>query len=86
MCYSDSEDAFLDWKSSSGQKDVQWKQAIERMREENIPDAHVCPISEGRDVVETSSPDITVFQVSDGDLKSVSGPDHKVSHLLQHTT
>lgn len=85
MCYSDSEDAFLDWKSSSGQKDVQWKQATEGMRGENLPDAHVCLISEDRDV-ETSSPDITVFQVSDGDLKSVSGPDHKVSDLLQHTT
>lgn len=79
------EDAFLDWKSSSGQKDVQWKQAIEGMREENIPDAHVCPISEDRDVVETSSPDITVFQVSDGDLKSVSGPDHKFPSIVPDT-
>lgn len=85
MCYSVSEDAFLDSKSRNGQNDVQWKQAIEGMRGENIPAVHVCPISGDLDVVESSSPDVTVFQVSDGGLKSVSGPDHKVTDLLQVT-
>lgn len=76
------EDAFLDSKSRNGQNDVQWKQAIEGMRGENIPAVHVCPISGDLDVVESSSPDVTVFQVSDGGLKSVSGPDHKFPSIV----
>ncbi|XP_035201119.1 cell division cycle-associated protein 2 isoform X3 [Oxyura jamaicensis] len=77
--------ALPDLKSSNDQKDAQWKQAIKGMRGENIPAAHVRPVSEDLDVGETSSPDVTVFQVSDGDLKSVSGPDHKFPSIVPDT-
>ncbi|XP_050766196.1 cell division cycle-associated protein 2 isoform X2 [Gymnogyps californianus] len=78
-----SEDEFLDnTKSRNACKDVQQKSVVERMRGENICAVHMYSSSKDLDAVEASSSNDTVFQVSDGDLKSVSGIDHKFSNVV----
>ncbi|XP_052661654.1 cell division cycle-associated protein 2 isoform X5 [Harpia harpyja] len=76
-----SEDIFLDDnKSGNAHKDVQQKPAVERMR--NVCAVHMYSSSKDLDIAEASSSNNTVFQVSDGDLKSVSGIDHKFSNIV----
>ncbi|XP_075379790.1 cell division cycle-associated protein 2 isoform X6 [Mycteria americana] len=78
-----SEDVFLDKpKSGNAFKDVQQKPAVERMRGKNICAVHMYSSSKHLDTVEASSSSDTMFQVSDGDLKSVSGVDHKFSNIV----
>ncbi|KAM7080591.1 cell division cycle-associated protein 2 isoform 2-T9 [Ciconia maguari] len=78
-----SEDVFLDkTKSGNAFKDVQQKPAVERMRGKNICAVHMYSSSKHLDTVEASSSSDTMFQVSDGDLKSVSGIDHKFSNIV----
>ncbi|KAM6113188.1 cell division cycle-associated protein 2 [Phoenicopterus ruber ruber] len=68
-----SEDIFLDGaKSRNTCKDVQQKPVAE---------VHMYSSSKALDGVEASSCNDTVFRVSDGDLKSLSGIDHKFSNL-----
>ncbi|XP_076215090.1 cell division cycle-associated protein 2 [Aptenodytes patagonicus] len=80
-CFSG--DVFLDnTKSRNACKDVQQKPVVERTRGKNIRAVHTYSSSKDLDVVEASSSNDTVFQVSDGDLKSVSGLDHKFSNIV----
>ncbi|XP_075379787.1 cell division cycle-associated protein 2 isoform X4 [Mycteria americana] len=69
-------------KSGNAFKDVQQKPAVERMRGKNICAVHMYSSSKHLDTVEASSSSDTMFQVSDGDLKSVSGVDHKFSNIV----
>ncbi|XP_032845901.2 cell division cycle-associated protein 2 isoform X3 [Tyto alba] len=69
-------------KSGSACKDVQQKPAVERISGKNICAVHMYSSSKGLDMGEASSSSNTVFQVSDGDLKSVSGIDHKFSNIM----
>lgn len=55
------------------------------MRGRNVCAVHVYSSSKDLDIAEASSSNNTVFQVSDGDLKSVSGIDHKVTDMLHDT-
>ncbi|XP_069657168.1 cell division cycle-associated protein 2 isoform X4 [Haliaeetus albicilla] len=78
-----SEDLFLDnTKSGNAHKDVQQKPAVERMRGRNVCAVHMCSSPKDLDIAEASSSNNTVFQVSDGDLKSVPGIDHKFSNIV----
>ncbi|NXK54076.1 CDCA2 protein, partial [Chauna torquata] len=78
---------FLDYsKSRNADKDVRQKQVIERMRQKNLPALQVYPSSKDLDIVEASSSDDTAFQLSDGDLKSVSGIDHKFPNIVPDTS
>ncbi|XP_040984325.1 cell division cycle-associated protein 2 isoform X2 [Aquila chrysaetos chrysaetos] len=78
-----SEDIFLDdTKSGNAHKDVQQKPAVERMRGRNVCAVHMYSSSKVLDIAEASSSNNTMFQVSDGDLKSVSGIDHKFSNIV----
>ncbi|KAM6331327.1 LOW QUALITY PROTEIN: cell division cycle-associated protein 2 [Alca torda] len=78
-----SEDLFLDnTKSGNACKDVQQKSVVEGISGKNICAVHMYPSSKDLDMVEASSSNDTAFQVSDGDLKSVSGIDHKLSSIV----
>ncbi|XP_074020213.1 cell division cycle-associated protein 2 [Numenius arquata] len=78
-----SEDLFLDnTKSRSAHRDVQQKPVVDGMSRKKVCAAHTCPSSKDLDVVEAGSSDDTAFQVSDGDLNSVSGVDHKFSSIV----
>ncbi|KAM6369844.1 cell division cycle-associated protein 2 isoform 3-T5 [Pluvialis apricaria] len=81
-----SEDLFLgNTKSRNACKDVQQKPVVERMSGKNISAVHMCSSSKDLDAVEASSSNDAAFQVSDGDLKSVSGVDHKFSNVVPDT-
>ncbi|XP_054036748.1 cell division cycle-associated protein 2 isoform X5 [Rissa tridactyla] len=78
-----SEDLLLDnAKSGSACKDVQQKPVVEGISGKNICAVHMYASSKDLDMVEASSSSDTAFQVSDGDLKSVSGIDHKLSSIV----
>ncbi|XP_014798619.1 PREDICTED: cell division cycle-associated protein 2 [Calidris pugnax] len=74
-----SEDLLDSTKSRSAGKDVQQKPVVDGMSTKNVCAAHACPSLKDLDVVEASSSDGTAFQVSDCDLNSISGIDHKFS-------
>ncbi|XP_075592768.1 cell division cycle-associated protein 2 isoform X2 [Balearica regulorum gibbericeps] len=69
-------------KSSSTCKDVQQKPVVERMTAKNIHAVCMYLNSTDLDTVEASGSSDTVLQVSDGDLKSVSGIDHQFSNIV----
>ncbi|XP_009693006.1 PREDICTED: cell division cycle-associated protein 2-like [Cariama cristata] len=73
---------FSNIKSRNARKDIQQKPVVERMRGKNICAVHTYSNSKDLDVVEASSPSDTMFQVSDGDLKSVSGIHCKFSNVV----
>ncbi|XP_054660642.1 cell division cycle-associated protein 2 isoform X4 [Grus americana] len=78
-----SEDVFLDnTKCSSACKDIQQKPVVERMTAKNIRAVCMYLSSTDPDAVEASGSNDTVLQVSDGDLKSVSGIDHQFSNIV----
>ncbi|KAM6106877.1 cell division cycle-associated protein 2 [Pterocles gutturalis] len=78
-----SEDALLEnTKFRNAHKDVQQKPVVGRSRGKNTCAAHPCSSSEDLDVTEASSSADTAVQVSDGDLKSVSGIDRKFSNVV----
>ncbi|XP_074419521.1 cell division cycle-associated protein 2 isoform X6 [Larus michahellis] len=78
-----SEDLLLDnAKSGNACKGVQQKPVVEGISGKNICAVHMYASSKDLDMVEASSSSDTAFQVSDGDLKSVSGIDHKLSSIV----
>ncbi|XP_075031082.1 cell division cycle-associated protein 2 isoform X2 [Calonectris borealis] len=78
-----SEDIFLDnTKSRNARKDVQQKLVAEGMRAKNIRAVHTYSSPKGLDIAEASSSNDTVFQGSDGGLKSLSGIDLKFSNIM----
>ncbi|XP_009987657.1 PREDICTED: cell division cycle-associated protein 2-like [Tauraco erythrolophus] len=78
-----SEDIFLDnTRSGKAHKDGQQKPVVERMRRKSICAVHMCSSSKDLGVGEPSSSSDAVFQVSDGDLQSVSGIDHEFSNIV----
>lgn len=80
MFFCNSEDIFLDnTKSRNAHKDVQQKPVVERMGAEDICAVHMYSSSKDLDAVEASTSSDAVFQVSDGDLKSVSDIHDKVT-------
>ncbi|XP_068277657.1 cell division cycle-associated protein 2 isoform X2 [Nyctibius grandis] len=78
-----SEDVFLgNTKSRNACKDVQQKPVVERTRGENSCAVYMYSSSKDLDTLEAGSSNDTEFQVSDDDLKSVSGIDHKFSNIV----
>ncbi|XP_035747273.1 cell division cycle-associated protein 2 isoform X3 [Egretta garzetta] len=77
-------DAFIsdNTKSRNAHKDVQQKPVVERMGAEDICAVHMYSSSKDLDAVEASTSSDAVFQVSDGDLKSVSDIHDKFSNIV----
>ncbi|XP_051496826.1 cell division cycle-associated protein 2 isoform X2 [Apus apus] len=69
-------------RSWNTHKDVQQNPVVERMREKTSCAVPVCPNSMDLDMAEASSSSDTEFQVSPGDLKSVSGIDQELSNIV----
>ncbi|KAM6040501.1 cell division cycle-associated protein 2 [Chlamydotis macqueenii] len=78
-----SEDIFLDnTKFKNVCEDVQQKLVVERMTGKNICAVDMDSSSKDLDILEASSSSDTVSQGSDGELKTISGIDHKFSNTV----
>ncbi|XP_053905583.1 cell division cycle-associated protein 2 isoform X2 [Cuculus canorus] len=68
-------------KSGNAHKDVRQKSIVKRKRGKSVDAVPVCSGSKDLDAPEAGSSDDVAFQVSDDDLKSLSGVDHKLSDV-----
>ncbi|NWU64517.1 CDCA2 protein, partial [Pterocles burchelli] len=79
-----SEDAFLEnTEFRNAHEDVQQQPVVRRSSGKNTCAVPLCSSPEDLDIAEASSSADPAVQVSDGDLKSVSGIDRKVTDMLK---